>query len=225
MIKISRSKIELFLECPKCFWLDVVKNIKRPQPAPYTINSAIDYLLKQEFDVHRKKKIPHPVMTKHNIDAIPYEHEDLDKWRHNFTGIQFYHQPTDFLISGAIDDLWINSKKELIVVDYKATGANQHQIYESYRRQMEIYQWLLKQNGFPVCRIGYFVFARVNKDGGFGNGEASLAFDLFIESHAGDTSWVELSLNDARKIYDLEKPPPPSQNCEFCQYRDKTMKF
>lgn len=225
MIKISRSKIELFLECQKCFWLDVVKNIKRPQPAPYTINSAIDYLLKQEFDIHRKKKVPHPAMIKHNIDALPYEHKDLDKWRHNFIGVQFYHQPTDFLVSGAIDDLWVNSKGELIVVDYKATGANQHQIYESYQRQMEIYQWLLKQNGFLVSPIGYFVFARVNKEEGFGNGEASLAFDLFIEPHIGDTSWVETSLKEARKIYDLDKPPPSSQNCEFCQYRDKTMQF
>ena len=49
MIKLSRSKIDLYLECPRCFWLDLKKGIKRPQPAPYTINSAIDLLLKKRI--------------------------------------------------------------------------------------------------------------------------------------------------------------------------------
>jgi len=168
MTKLSRSKIELSLECPRCFWLDMKQGIKRPPPMPYTINNAVDYLLKQEFDIHREKGTPHPVMKKHKIDAVPYSHEKINTWRHNFTGVQFHHKPTDFLVYGAVDDIWVNPEGELMVVDYKATGANQHRIYDSYKRQMEIYQWLLRQNGFNVSPVGYFVFAKVNKAGGFG---------------------------------------------------------
>ncbi len=217
--KISRTKIELLTECPRCFWLDLKKGVKRPPPAPYTINNAIDYLLKAEFDVHREKGTRHKIMEKYDIDAVPFQHEKMNTWRHNFTGVQFEHKPTGFLVYGAVDDVWVNPDGELIVVDYKATGAKEHQIYDSYRRQMEVYQWLLRQNGFDVSPTGYFVFARVNKGGGFGNGVASLSFDLFIEPLVGDDSWVEQALKAAKKTFDMEKAPDAAPDCEHCIYR------
>lgn len=215
MIKLSRSKLELFLDCPRCFWLDMKKNVKRPPPAPYTINSAIDGLLKQEFDVHRENSTAHCLIKKYNIDAIPYKCEQINAWRHNFTGVQFHHKPTDFLVFGAVDDVWINPAGELIVVDYKATGANQHQIYPQYKRQMEVYQWLLAQNKYKVEKTGYFLFAKVNKEGGFSAGK--LSFDLFIEPQEGDISWVESSIFEAKKT--LDGPiPQHNPNCSYCQF-------
>jgi len=219
MQKLSRSKIELFLDCPRCFWLDVKEGIKRPSFPPYTINNAVDYLLKQEFDVHREKGTKHPVMEKHKVDALPFQHEKMNQWRHNFTGVQFHHEPTDFLVYGAVDDIWVNPDGELMVVDYKATGANQHKIYDSYKRQMEIYQWLLRRNGFEVSPVGYFVFAKVNKADGFGFGNAALSFDLIIEAQKGSGEWIEEALGEARKTFDKETAPRPSASCEYCRYR------
>jgi len=223
--KLSRSKIELFTECPRCFWLDVKQGIKRPPPAPYTINNAVDYLLKQEFDIYREKGTPHPVMKKYKIDAVPFNHADINKWRQNFVGIRYHHEPTDFLVFGAVDDIWINPKKELMVVDYKATGAKEHKIYDSYKRQMEIYQWLLRQNGFNVSPLGYFVFARVNKTDGFGMGTAALAFDLFIEPQECDDSWIEAVLKSARIVFDSDTIPKASAACEYCAYRNSVSNF
>ncbi len=219
MTKLSRSKLELFLECRKCFWLDLNKGIKRPPSMPFTLNNAVDFLLKEEFDVHRAKGRPHPVMVKNKIDAIPFQHEKLDQWRHNFTGVQFHHEPTDFLVTGAVDDIWVNPEGKLIVVDYKATGAREHKIYDSYRRQMEIYQWLLRQNKFDVASVGYFVFARVDKGKGFGDGTASLAFDLFVEPLVGDDSWVAQALMSARATLDQPEAPDPTLTCDYCNYR------
>src|SRR5262245_14005251 len=82
--KLSRSKIELFMQCPRCFWLDVRLKIKRPDTPPFQINKAIDGLLKKEFDGYRKKAKPHPMMLDHAIDAVPFAHEKLDDWRENF---------------------------------------------------------------------------------------------------------------------------------------------
>ncbi len=217
--KLSRSKLELFTECQRCFWLDVKKGVKRPDGPPFTINNAVDFLLKEEFDVHRAKKTRHPVMEKYKIDAVPFAHGELNRWRHNFTGIQVDHKPSGLLIYGAVDDLWVDPDGVIHVVDYKATGAKEHQIYDSYRRQMEIYQWLLRQNGFDVSHVGYFVFARVNKANGFGNGKAALAFDLFIEPLEGDDSWVEQTIMNAKKALASEQMPESGRDCKFCSYR------
>jgi CRISPR/Cas system-associated exonuclease Cas4 (RecB family) len=215
MIKLSRSKLELFLDCPRCFWLDMKKGVKRPPPAPYTINTAIDGLLKKEFDVCRENGVAHYIIKKYNINAIPYKCDQINTWRHNFTGIQFQHKATDFLVYGAVDDVWINPQEELIVVDYKATGAKEYQIYDSYKRQMEVYQWLLMRNDYKVSKTGYFLFAKVNKNNGFAEGK--LSFDLSIEPQEGDSSWVENALINARKIID-ESIPQNKSDCVYCLY-------
>jgi len=227
MQKLSRSKIELFLECPRCFWLEVKHGVKRPPGFPFTLNNAVDYLLKQEFDHHRQKGTPHPVMVSHKVQAVPFNHPEINTWRHNFTGIQFHHKPTDILVFGAVDDIWQDSKtEELMVVDYKATGAQNHKIYDSYARQMEIYQWLLRQNRFKVSPTGYFVFAKVNKAEGFGFGKAALAFDLFVEPHtAGETDWIEKAIENARKTLDADQSPKSNAECEYCKYTNSSQKY
>jgi len=189
--------------------------LKRPPPAPYTINSAIDALLKQEFDVHRENGTAHYIITKYNIDAIPFKCDQINAWRHNFTGVQFQHKATDFLVFGAVDDVWINPAGELIVVDYKATGAKEYKIYDSYKRQMEVYQWLLLQNGYKVSKTGYFLFAKVNKQGGFAAGK--LSFDLFLEPLEGDSSWVEGAIVQAKATLD-GSIPPYGPECPYCQF-------
>jgi hypothetical protein len=215
MVKLSRTKLELFINCPRCFWLDMNKGVKRPAFPPYTINSAIDGLLKEEFDVCRESGTAHYLMAQYHIDALPYKCPQINTWRHNFTGIQVKHAPTDFLVYGALDDVWVNPQGELMVVDYKATGAKEHQIYDSYRRQIEVYQWLLLQNGYRVSKKGYFVFAKVNKQAGFA--QAKLPFELLLESLEGDVSWVEPALHAARQA--LDGPAPEfSQECEYCQF-------
>lgn len=215
MIKLSRSKIELLFDCPRCFWLYTGKGIARPFGAPYTINNAIDFLLKKEFDEHRASGTPHPLIKREGIDAIPFSHPDIDKWRHNFTGIQFHHPSTDFFVFGAVDDVWVDSSGNLIVVDYKASGAKEGELYDSYKRQMEIYQWLLRQNGFQVLERGYFVYCRVNKDDGFEDGQ--LSFDVKVQHYDGKADWIEAKLLEAKAVLD-GNIPAPSEECAYCKY-------
>lgn len=225
MQKLSRSKIELFLDCPQCLWLDVKQGVKRPPGFPFTINNAVDYLLKQEFDLHREAGTPHAVMKKFGVDAVPFKTPEMAQWRHNFTGVRYEHAPTDLLVFGAVDDVWVNPKGELMVVDYKATGANEHKIHDSYRRQMEIYQWLLRKNNFIVSPTGYFVFAKVNKANGFASDTPVLSFDLFVEPMVGDDSWIEPTLPRIRETINSDVAPKPSEVCEYCKYRASAERF
>ena len=109
MIKISRSKIDLFLECPRCFYLDVVKKVKRPPGFPFNLNNAVDMLLKKEFDRHREAGTKHPIQIEFGIDAIPANHPMMDKWRQSMQhGVIYQDLEKDLHLYGGIDDLWIN---------------------------------------------------------------------------------------------------------------------
>ena len=151
--RLSRSKIALFLECPRCFYVDNKLGVARPPGFPFNLNSAVDALLKKEFDVHRTNGSAHPLMRAYGVDAKPFAHKDLNVWRENFKGIECKHKETGFTVSGAVDDVWINKKGELIVVDYKSTSkdakieALDQDWHDGYKRQMEVYQWLLRQGG------------------------------------------------------------------------------
>jgi hypothetical protein len=52
------------------------------------------------------------------------QHENMETWRHNFTGIVTIHKPTNLHVFGAIDDLWVGDDGKAIVVDYKATSKD-----------------------------------------------------------------------------------------------------
>jgi len=220
--KLSRSKIELFTQCPRCFYLDRRLGVGRPPGFPFSLNSAVDHLLKLEFDLHRAKGTRHPLIEKYGVDARPVGHEDLDKWRHNFTGVQYLHQPTNLLIFGAIDDLWQNSKGEYIVVDYKATAksgeitALDKEWHDGYKRQMEIYQWLLRQNGYKVSKTGYFVYCNGQTDRRAFDGK--LEFDVTLIPYKGNDKWLEPTIIDIYKCLRGKKIPKVTEGCEYCDY-------
>ncbi len=228
--KVSRSKIELFTQCPRCFWLDVRLKIKRPSSPPFQINKAIDELFKKEFDGYRKKRQPHPLMVENNIKAVPFDHADMDKWRHNFTGVVHIHKATNLHLFGAVDDLWIDEDGKIIVVDYKATAKDKEVNLDadwqaSYKRQMEIYQWLLRQNDFEVSDIGYFVYTNGRMDlDGFND---RVEFVTKVIPHTGSTDWVEQTIYEMKQCMEGDMPPVGVSimggECEHCAYaRERT---
>jgi CRISPR/Cas system-associated exonuclease Cas4 (RecB family) len=223
--KVSRSKIELYKQCPRCFWLDVRLKLTRPSSPPFNINKAIDELLKKEFDSYRKKGEPHPLMIEHKIKAKPMQHADLETWRHNFTGVFTLHKPTNLHVFGAIDDLWVNEAGELIVVDYKATAKDREVSIDSdwqisYKRQLEVYQWLLRQNGFKVSDTGYFVYTngRLDLEGFFNKVE----FKTKVIPYTGRDVWVEPTLLEMKNVMEGEMPAVGTAAmggpCDFCTY-------
>ena len=160
--KLSRSKIDNFLACPKCFYIDRRLGVGQPPSMPFNLNKAVDTLLKKEFDIHRTAGNPHPLMKAYGIDAVPFQHKDIEKWRDALSeGIQYFHEPSGLLITGAIDDIWVSPEGEIMIVDYKATSKDTEVNLDAewqigYKRQMEIYQWLFRKNGFKVSDVGYF---------------------------------------------------------------------
>jgi len=222
--KISRSKIDLFLNCPKCFYLDRRLGVGQPPGYPFSLNSAVDALLKKEFDTHRANKSAHPLMKAYGIDAVPMEHEKIEEWRDSLRrGIQYLHEETNLLITGGVDDVWVSPNGELIIVDYKATSKNSEVTLDAdwqigYKRQMEVYQWLFKKNGFKVSNTGYFVYCNGNADKeAF---DAKLEFDIKIIPYKGDGSWVDETINGIHKCLMSDELPESGDDCDFCKYRE-----
>lgn len=221
--RLSRSKIDLFLNCPRCFYMDRRLGVAQPPGYPFNLNSAVDKLLKKEFDIHRADITTHPLMKKFGIDAVPFAHDKMDEWRDSLHhGVTYLHKPTNLLVTGGVDDIWVRPNGELIVVDYKATSKEDEVTLDAdwqigYKRQMEFYQWLLRKNGFKVSKIGCFVYCNGDSNKKSFNGK--LHFDIKIIPYTGDDSWVESTLMKIKKCLKGNKIPAAGEDCDFCAYR------
>lgn len=223
--RLSRSKIELFNECPRCFYLDNKLGTARPRGPSFNLNIAVDTLFKKEFDAHRAEGTPHPLMTQYGIDAVPFKHKNMNTWRENFEGVEYFHEPTGFTISGAVDDIWVNPAGELMVVDYKSTSKegtiatlDDSSWNEQYKRQMGVYQWLLRNNGFKVSPIGYFVYANASTENEAFDGR--LDFEITVIPSEGSTEWIDKVLPRIKETLDSAALPASGNACEYCAYRE-----
>jgi len=221
--RLSRSKIDLFINCPRCFYLDRRLGIGQPPGYPFSLNSAVDKLLKKEFDLHRAKGVAHPLMKEYGIDAIPLDHQKMDEWRDALRGGITYQLPhANVVVTGGVDDVWVSPTGEYLIVDYKATSKAEEVNLDAdwqigYKRQMEIYQWLFRQNGFKVSSIGYFVYC--NGDSDKKAFDAKLEFDIKIIPYNGDDSWVEGTIREAIDCLNSDELPEQGDDCDFCKYR------
>ena len=225
--KVSRSKFFNFLSCKRCFYLDRVVGLKEPSMPGWALNIAVDELLKKEFDLYREDQKPHPIMVKHNLDFIPYKHEELSTWRNSLKGgISYLDEKTNLIIHGGIDDLWFdNKKKEIVVVDYKAQSSNypvtvssylNSPWHLSYKLQMDIYVHILRKMKFRVSEISYFYVCNGEKTNN--KFDDKMDFKTTLVPYRVNTSWIEKKLIEMKEVLNLEKPPEIEKMCEKCAY-------
>lgn len=230
---ISRSKIDLFTECPRCAYLDLRLGVKRVSGPSFTLNNAVDELFKREFDAHRINGTPHPLATTYGIDAVPLKDDRLEEWRDALRrGVKTHHVETNLVVRGGIDDVWVKPDGELIVVDYKATAKKEmpttDDLYDSYKKQIEVYQWLFRRNGFKVFPTGYFVYANGRADAKAFDGK--LEFDVELVPYTGDDAWVEPALFRLKDMLMSDEIPAVGTAfgggpCDYCTYREEAGKI
>ena len=241
---LSRSKVEQFLKCPRCFYLSTIEryDIATPSGPMSYIPTALDEILKNFHDVYRERQEPTPYMTDRGVEVVPFQHEKMKDWRHRNKGIRYFHEATNLELYGAIDDAWKSRKNdELFVVDYKSTTVKRKKDYKTgilgpeiepdlnekgapykywYKRQIEFYQWLFRKNDFNVSNTAYFLFCsgiyhNINEF------NEKMDFRIKIVEHAGDGTWVDETIINIKNVLDSEETPDSRESCDYCNYAQK----
>ena len=236
--EVSRSRIEAFINCPACFWLDRVKGVKFPGMPPFLLNSATDTLLKKDFDQYRELQKPHPFMERNGLShLVPFQHADFHSWTQSLQlGFRTYHESSNLIIGGGLDDVWHDPKtNELFIVDYKSTAGKRSEDLsklepitlegrwkEGYKRQMDIYQWIMNEKtkedlkDYKVSNLGYFVYA--NGDQHFEDGmlrkdedKADMSFDVQLLTYKGNHDWVEKEILNLKQCLEADQCPEHAQ--------------
>jgi len=199
------------------------KGIKRPPPYPYALNTAVDFLLKEEFDKYRAEGKVHPLISQSKIKAKLFSNQELlNQWRNNLAGLRYYDEELDATIFGAVDDILEFEDGKLAALDYKSTGSTVANVYDRFQIQLDIYTYLLEKNGFKTPRKGYLAFYIVDKESGF---EGKLPFRKEICEIDTNPDEVQDLFRDAVNLLRQPGPPPHSPDCKFGQWLSQVEKM
>ena len=201
-------------ECPRCFWLTQHKVWKRPQGIFPSIASGIDRIAKNHFDKFREKKLLPPELAENKeCEGIKLfgDNEKLKEWRNNFKGISWSDRKGNNL-HGAVDDILIKGKK-LVVLDYKTRGYElKDDTAEHYRLQLNLYNFLLRKNGYETEDFAFLLFY-IPKEV-LSGGE--ILFDTKLVKMDVDVKQSGKMWNKAIKLLNGDCP---KETCDWCYGR------
>ena len=230
--ELSRSRIENFIKCRACFYLQQVSGVKFPSIPGYNINEATDVLLKRDFDKHRALGTSHPYLEGEGLaHLVPYQDERFELWTQSLHfgaegRFNTIHTETNLKVGGGLDDVWLNTKTgQVHVVDYKSTSqksAGKKITLEdwwkvAYKRQMDFYIWIMRRLGLDASDIGYFLYCdgdRFTEETFLKTSSAVMQFKITLLPYKCDLSWIEPALYRIKEVLHKNNCPEHSETCE-----------
>jgi len=212
--KLSPSSLNLMKECPRCFWLTQHKVWKRPAGIFPSLPSGMDKILKIHFNVFRDNDLLPPEICESEecFDMKLFDDKELlRKWQSNLMGIEWKDEDGNML-RGAVDNILVKGKK-LIVLDYKTRGYPlKEDTADHYQNQLDIYNFLLKKNGYQIEDYAFLLFyipSRVVKTG-------EVIFDTTLKKMRINIKNAEYLWKEAIKLLNSDCP---KKSCEWCEGR------
>jgi len=238
-MRFSPTGLNLFLECPKCFWLEHVKGIKRPRGIFPSLPGGMDLLIKKYFDKYRALgKLPPELVGKIDCDLFP-DNQLLDQWRGWRTALVLEDKESGAVLSGMLDDLGLKRfdknksfarpdlqsksglghQMEFVPLDYKTRGFDVKEGGESfYFNQLNCYALLLRENGMPPAGHAYLIYY-IPKD----VAELGMTrFDVVPKRVEVNADTALETMRGAVKL--LAGPMPETNQCEYCAWANNFIK-
>ncbi len=211
--KLSPSTINLYVECPRCFWLKVNKGIKRPSGPFPSLPSGVDDKIKNYFDNHRVSgSLPEPLKDFEKDLDFFRDGEFLSKARNWRQGPKWITD--EFILRGGVDDL-LRHHGDIVVLDYKTRGYEPDGEVGApsyYERQVNLYNLMLHKNGYSHADFGLLLYFYPE---GFEDGST---LDLHTEVREIDVDLQKAEELVREAVATLKGPIP--EHSEKCDYKN-----
>ena len=212
-IRLSPSTLNMFLDCPKCFWLEQVKGIHRPRGIFPSLPGGMDLLIKKYFDRYRALgKLPPELEGKMDVELFA-DNELLNKWRSWRSALAYEDPETGAILSGMLDDLGVKNR-QFIPLDYKTRGFDVKEGGEAfYKNQLNCYGLLLRENNMKPAGhafLIYYIPKEVAENG-------AVRFDIVPKKVEIDPDEALATFKKAQEL--LNGPMPEAHTeCEYCAW-------
>src|SRR3989338_7521724 len=210
----SPSSLSLLKDCPRCFWLQFVQNVRRPAGIFPSLPSGMDKVLKEHFDSFQQKGQLPPELNKLKDVALFENKELLKTWRNNRKGLE-WKDAAGNVLRGAIDNV-LKQGNKLIVLDYKTRGFPlKEDTHGHYQDQLDFYNFLLRKNSYETENYAYLLFYHPDKV----NAEGGILFHTDLIKMSISIGNAEKIIKNALKTLEGDMPNC-AKECGFCKWRE-----
>ena len=202
-IEISVTGLQSVLDCPLCFWIS-----EKVGSSPYIVAG-----ITVQMDSVIKRYMRQFIGNSNLPSWFPVRGTLLDINR----TLRAKDPSTGVTLKGVLDALVMAPDGKYHIVDYK-TGRPPEEIPNYYQMQLDGYAYLIEQNGFRPLGGGvllYFTPAHGDIT------EGLFPFKITPVRANVDSSRVPPVLAQAKQILERKTPPPRSEDCEMCIWREQ----
>jgi len=216
--RFSPTSLNLFLNCPRCFWLQFNRDIHRPKTFFPSLPGGMDLAIKDYYDRYRSQNELPPEIDGRVRGRLVGDQKLMDRWRNWKTGLKVSIVELDVTLFGALDDCLIDAG-EYLPLDYKTRGFKPEKgngMEPYYRNQLDCYALLLETEGFSAGPRGYLVYYYPISV----YGQGTVKFGV-------ETVEIEVDVGRARKTVEraaacLNGPEPAAHaRCEYCGWQSR----
>jgi hypothetical protein len=206
------SGLNLFNDCPRCFWLHYNGRVPRPRGIFPSLPGGMDLVIKDYFDQYRGELPPE---LKGRVRGKLLEDVGLmNLWRNWRTGLEYFDKQRNAALFGALDECLVHDGK-YVPLDYKTRGsapvAGDSERY--YQTQLDAYALMLEANGYPVADFAYLVYyypERVSENGAVRFNVHPV--ELSLDAHRAKNTF-EQAVDSLQKSL-----PDRRESCEYCSW-------
>lgn len=212
-VTISATSLSLYLECKRCFWMQIKNGRRRPSGPFPALPGGIDRVMKEYFDSFRGKGLPPELIGK--IDAELFsDQEKLNNWRMWQRGLAYFDKTKNAQLVSALDDLLVDGNGKYIPFDFKTKGAQVKEGAEKYNQlQIDTYALLLDENRMEIAGFGILMYLWPKGV----NDNLIIPFAMELRRVNTDPAFAKKLFYEAIEF--LNGPTPPHvEDCKFCQW-------
>ena len=208
--RLSATKLNLLKDCPRCFWLSMVKKINRPTGPISSIPIKMDSIIKKYFNKYRELNELPPIIQGKIQGRLAIGMPKTLK----------YEEENGVLLWGRPDEYFEIENKNIVAFDHKTKSKAPEEVHRSYQLQLNVYSYLLKMMGYKTTNKAYLAYYYPD--------DCELHDGMCIHCAVIEVNTKPSQVKElVKKAYEMLNGPIPkySDNCEYCKWREETALF
>ncbi len=211
--KLSPHSLNLYVECPRCFYETVAEKKARPSGPFPSLPSGMDLIIKKRFDTFRKSGNLPPELKSLEGLTLFQDEALLKEWRNQRKGMLWIVED-EHSLTGSVDEILQTTNGNLVVLDYKTRGFPLKDTPTYYKLQLDLYNLMLRKNGYKTEDYSLLLFFYPDSF----NRSGSVKFNNQIVNFPVDVDSAEKTFRDALQLLKGKKPES-SEECKFCEWK------
>lgn len=213
-IRLSATSLNLYRECPRCFWLEHSGQIHRPRGIFPSLPGGMDNVIKKYFDGFRSTGSMPPELIGKVEGSLVRDQALMERLRSWRTSPSYRDPNLNATLIGALDECFVDGGL-YIPVDYKTRGYPLKEgAKEYYQDQLNCYTLLLEANGMKTKRFAYLIYYYPDSVKASG----VVQFNVEPKKLTTDPEAAKSHLIEVVKLLRQPQPPPHHSSCEFCSW-------